>query len=683
MQTLAIALLSFLGFIVAYHTYGRWLGRKIFGLDGRHPVPSCQINDGQDYVPTRREVLFGHHFTSIAGTGPIVGPAIAIMWGWLPAVLWVVLGSIFVGAVHDFGSLVVSLRSRGQTIGDVAGRMINPRVKFLFLLILLLCLLIVVAIFGLVIATVFKLFPASVLPVWLQLPLAVGIGWWTYRRKGRLFWPAVAVLAAMYAAVVLGAYSQNVGWFAQALASMPVWAWVLVLLGYCYVASVLPVTTLLQPRDYINSLQLIVAMLLLGGGIVVAAFFGSDGQPLELVAPVYQAQPAKAPAFWPFLFITIACGAVSGFHCLVSSGTSSKQIASEADAQFVGYGSMLTEAALAILVICAVAAGIGLGSMKAFQKRQPIRFYDGQGHAYVATPGDDGRVHITGGPAEAPADAALTLAAGESLQFGGDTLAAVSDGRTLSLRLTGRMAWNTQYPSWDTGLPATVGAFVNGAGAFLQSLGIPHTIAVALIGVLVASFASTTLDTATRLQRYVVTEIAATVRVKPLTTRHGATAFAVLTAGAMAILPPPGAVRQWLQDNPGQSLAAALNAKCGAGGLVLWPLFGASNQLLAGLAFMVIAFYLLRRRRPAWFVLAPCAAMLVMPAWAMVITLQESWSKSQWHLVAVGVGILLLEAWMVVEAVLMLPRSVGRLEPQLPPLAEAVPANRPPAPPPM
>ena len=167
MGTLLVAIGSFVGFIIAYHTYGRWLSNRIFNLDETAVVPSQQMRDDVDFVPTKKEVIFGHHFTSIAGTGPIVGPAIAVLWGWVPALLWVIFGSIFIGAVHDFGALVVSLRNRGQTIGEVAGRIISPRAKILFLLILFFALTIVLAIFGLVIATIFKIYPSSILPVWI------------------------------------------------------------------------------------------------------------------------------------------------------------------------------------------------------------------------------------------------------------------------------------------------------------------------------------------------------------------------------------------------------------------------------------------------------------------------------------------------------------------------------------
>ena len=175
MITLLTAVLSFLGFIVAYHTYGKWLANKIFRLSPDATVPSVQLRDDIDFIPTKKEVIFGHHFTSIAGTGPIVGPAIAVFWGWLPALLWVVFGSIFIGAVHDFGALVVSLRNRGQTVGEVAGRLITPRAKLLFLLTLFFALTIVIAIFGLVIASIFAIYPASVLSVWIEIPIAIAL----------------------------------------------------------------------------------------------------------------------------------------------------------------------------------------------------------------------------------------------------------------------------------------------------------------------------------------------------------------------------------------------------------------------------------------------------------------------------------------------------------------------------
>lgn len=691
MSTLLIALLSGIAFLVAYHTYGKWLGRRIFQLSASVVCPSARLRDDNDYVPTPKFVVFGHHFTSIAGTGPIVGPAIAVMWGWLPALLWVVFGSIFIGAVHDLGALVVSLRNNGQTVGDIAGRVLNRRVRILFLLVLFLALSIVLAIFGLVIANVFDLYPATIFPVWVQIPIAVCIGIWLHKRGAGLFWPSLIALALMYVTVIFGdrnflvaeqwwlpaflhgpveAIESGLHAFNHALGGnpgvigdgIPIIAWCLVLLVYAYIASVIPVWTLLQPRDYINSLQLISAMGLIVLGLVVAAFIGgappvegADRVPLEIAAPMVNWNPEGAPMMFPFLFITVACGAISGFHCLVSSGTSSKQLKTEPDARFVGFGGMLTEGFLAVIVILACVAGLGLGTSIS---------------------------HI--GAVQLPEGAIISSLDG-------------SDHAVV-----GYWAFTTRYTSWSAagGLARTVSAFVDGAGNFLTAMNVPRGVAVALLGVLVASFAGTTLDTACRLQRYVIQELAATFapRVSPtacgacgydlsfnqsgtcpecgapmsgavphgnarphgwnfwslLTNKHGATIVAIAIAMALAALPAPG--DSW-------SLQSA-----GKGGLILWPMFGATNQLLGGLAFMVIAFYLWRRNRPTWFLLLPLVFMLIMPAWALSIQLYE-WINSaspNWTLLVIAAATLALEVWMVVEAVLLWPKARGEIERLLP-----------------
>ena len=621
MLTLLIAVGAFVGYLVAYHTYGRWLSRKIFNLDPQAEVPSRQLQDNVDFVPTRKEVIFGHHFTSIAGTGPIVGPAIAVFWGWLPALLWVLLGSIFIGAVHDFGALVVSLRNRGQTVGEIAGRLISPRARILFLLILFFALTIVLAIFGLVIASIFKIYPESVLSVWVAMPLAVGVGYWVYKRGGGLLWPSLLALACLYSAVYIGVYHRPI----TLPVSNPVVVWTLILMVYCFCASVLPVWVLLQPRDYINSHQLLVAMALLVLGVFVAGVTGQVD--LSASAPaIASSLPAGAPPIWPFLFITIACGAVSGFHCLVSSGTSSKQLANETDAQYVAYGAMLLEGALAILVILACCAGVGMGRFEKHSERG----------GYVASRTADGEPII------------------------------------------GREAWNTRYDvqsSWgDFKLPDKVGAFVEGGANFLSTLGIPLELAIGIIAVLVACFAATTLDTATRLQRYVIQDLAATARLPALSNKYAATGVAVVLGGGMAMLPAPG-------KDPG------------TGGMILWPLFGATNQLLAGLAFMVLVFYLWRRNKPIWFAFAPMVVMLVMPAWALLWQLfnetsgwtwplwemlsgKAAWQWNNFHLLfAIGVATLALQVWMVVEGILLWSNAKGVLEEALPPLEATHPAT--------
>ena len=645
MTTLLIAVGAMFGYLVAYHTYGRWLARKIFQLDQSAVVPSIELNDDRDFVPTDKSILFGHHFTSIAGTGPIVGPAIAVMWGWLPALIWVLLGSVFIGAVHDFGSLVVSMRSKGQTVGDVAGRVLNRRTRLLFLLILFMALTIVLAIFGLVIAAVFKQYPAAIFPCLVQIPIAVAIGVWLHRRNGSLLLPSLLALATMYLTLVFGD-SGPLGALNTVMASWSIMTWVIILLVYSYIASVLPVWTLLQPRDYINSLQLITALGLVVVGLIVAGLIGGaplvdggDRIPLEISAPMIRANPEGAPTVIPFLFITIACGACSGFHCLVSSGTSSKQIRCESDAQFIAYGSMLTEGFLATLVILSCVAGLGLGTMAAT----------------------------------------------------GDVV-------------VGQEAYLARYANWASasGLGAKVGAFVDGSANFLQAIWIPPSVAVAVMGVLVASFAGTTLDTACRLQRYVIQELAATfvgVQGEPgldspqwnpliwLQNKHGATIFAILLALLIAALPGPDTPvslgqafsgnlpAEYLADQ-GSDLASAatagglsgglwwLSSFAGKGGLILWPLFGATNQLLAGLAFLVIALYLWRRNIPVWFIVLPTLFMLIVPAWAMLSDLNKWFNSEQpnWIVILFGITTLLLEGWMLVEAILIWPKVKGVLE---------------------
>ena len=297
MQTLLIAVGSLVAYLIAYHTYGRWLSRKIFGLDPANKAPSVEFEDGDDFVPTSKGVVFGHHFTSIAGTGPIVGPALAVIWGWVPALIWVLFGSIFIGAVHDFGSLVVSMRNKGQTVGDISGRVLAPRTRILFLSILFMALTIVLAIFGLVIANVFRMFPSSIFPCVIQTPIAAAIGIWLHKKGKSLLVPSILALGVMYLSVAFGDWG-FLHSFNTTLAAWPVIAWVIVLLVYYYIASVLPVWTLLQPRDYINSLQLLSALGLVVVGLVVAGLFGfgggSEKQALEIVAPTVR-MGADAP----------------------------------------------------------------------------------------------------------------------------------------------------------------------------------------------------------------------------------------------------------------------------------------------------------------------------------------------------------------------------------------------------
>ncbi|HZW10722.1 MAG TPA: carbon starvation protein A [Phycisphaerales bacterium] len=654
METVLIALGAFVLYLVAYHTYGRYLARKVFRVDPGRTAPSVEFEDGVDYVPSPREMVFGHHFTSIAGTGPIVGPAVAVVWGWVPALVWVVVGSIVMGAVHDFGSLIVSMRSRGRTIADLAGDVVTPRVRVLFLLVVLMGLWIVLAIFGLVIAGIFSLYPSSVWPVWLQIPIAVGLGVWLRRGGGLIAGTAVAV-AMMYGTIAMAAAFE---WGSFTLPAAitdvisPVGFWTLILLVYIFVASVLPVQWLLQPRDFINAWQLLIAMGLLVVGLVVS-------HP-PIVADAVNFRPAPAseggfvPPFLPFLFVTIACGAISGFHCLVASGCSSRQLRSEADAQYVGFGAMLTEGFLAVLVILACVAGIGLGTSYSLPPSPPFS-------GPIATVQE----HV------------------RELQRAG------SDG---VVELAGQEAWHHHYATWggDAGLGANLAPFVTGSANMIESIGISHALAIAVMGVFIASFASTTLDSACRLQRYVIQELAgagtmtrgvdelcracgyalrglptdtacpecggserrtaperpATLLARTIGNRYVATSIAVLSAGVLA-----------LSDAPRAGLAQA-----GKGGLVLWPVFGATNQLLGGLALLVITVWLVRRRRPVWVTAVPMVFMLAMTGWAIAEMIRQFAAEGgKIHLLIVSVLMLAFEVWIVAEAVALVAR--GRAAP--------------------
>ncbi|MHC4975322.1 MAG: carbon starvation CstA family protein [Planctomycetota bacterium] len=779
MEALGLALVVGVCLICAYFSYGRWIARRVFKLREDAITPAVEFDDNCDYCPTKKSVVFGHHFTSIAGTGPIVGPAIAVMWGWLPAIIWVLVGSIFIGAVHDLGSLVVSLRNKGRTIGDIAGDLLGPRVRLIFLAVLVMALWVVLAIFGLVVAAVLRQYPMAITPVIIQIPLAIVIGTLIHKRGGSIVLPSIIALGLMYASVIWG----DVGYLGVIngfLAAQPTWMWVVGLLAYSYVASVLPVWVLLQPRDYINALQLITALGLLVVGLVVAGLIGGivespdvaaglaeatgeiERVPLEIVAPMVNWHPEGAPPMIPILFITIACGAISGFHCLVSSGTTSKQLAKETDAQAIGYGSMLTEGFLATLVILSCAAGIGLGvtnkqfmvvdsedridqfqgdpaEFRMFESEEwtdPVLFETNLSEWTVTDNADDAEfenwllIHVENKLKNELQGNLLNAMEEEAHPMVPDTMVPIDKswvrfGNTLTTNqvynprnsypvvfnvgVGGELAFADRYSSWGAAgaLSAKVGAFVDGSANLIKSTGIPGSVAVALMGVLVASFAGTTMDTACRLQRYVIQELARTFLPRPpaqacrgcgynlrglgkdvpcpecghgnewridfgghpeepdapaleddaieksasvfnpfkwLATRHGATMFAVVTAALLAFIPAPG--QDWSFAN------------AGAGGLILWPLFGATNQLLGGMSFLVIGAWLIATKKPVWFIVVPAILMLVLPAWALVIqaflggeNVESWWSAGNWILITISALTLALEAWLLVEVV--------------------------------
>jgi carbon starvation protein len=538
------------------------------------------MEDGVDYVPTKKEVIFGHHFTSIAGTGPIVGPAVAVIWGWVPAMIWVFVGSIVMGAVHDFGALIISMRNQGKSISEYTAKYVNNRTKIFFFLIVFLELWIVIAIFGVVIAVVFAMYPTAVLPVFLEIPIAIYLGYLIYKKGANVMTMSILAVIVMYITVIIGAYAPIK---LPTIAGIPpIGLWVIILLIYAFIASILPVTTLLQPRDFINSHQLVVALVLLTLGVLFTAFGGR----LEIVAPAVQLSPAKSPPMWPFLFITIACGAISGFHSLVASGTSAKQVRDEQDSLFVGYGSMLLEGVLATLVIIAVSAGIGIG--------------------YTAKSGE---------------------------------------------AFTGIAAWTAHYSSWAAigGIGNAARAFVDGSANMIATLGIPKQFGIVIMGVFIASFAGTTLDTATRIQRYVIAELFSSLNLKALTNRYVATAVAV-----------------------GSALILAFTAGAsGTGALKLWPLFGAVNQTLAALALIIITLYLKRRGGLKWLISGiPAVFMTVMTIWALILNQAKWGAGGNMLLTVINICILIIALWIATEGIIKF--FVTEEEPMAPAAPETV-----------
>jgi len=352
MSPVVVAILVLSLYIVFFHFYGKGiLARRVFAISSDAPTPAHTLRDDVDYLPSNKYVLFGHHYASIAGLAPMLGPAIAVIWGWLPALLWVVLGTVLVGAVHDFSALVLSIRHQGQSMGTISRDVISPRTRLLFLLVIFFLVALAMGVFVLVISGLFAApdpahvpataHPEAVFPTYSLMLIAMLIGYLIYRRNLPL-WPLIGVgFVLMLITTWAGLYLPVTG------VSAPTWIWTLLI--YAFAASVLPVWLLLQPRDFLNSLLLYLAMICMLIGFFIM-------RP-EWVAPAVNMHPEGAPPLFPFLFIVIACGAVSGFHGLVASGTTAKQLDKETDAPFVGYGAMIGESLLAMLAVLATTAG--------------------------------------------------------------------------------------------------------------------------------------------------------------------------------------------------------------------------------------------------------------------------------------------------------------------------------------
>ena len=563
MSSVVLVLFGLSFFYLGYKFYSKFIGDQIFGINDKQvSMPSKDFNDGVDYVPTKKHILFGHHFTSIAGAAPIIGPCVAAFWGWLPALIWILIGTVFMGAVHDFGALVTSVKEKGKSIADIASSTISKRARLMFLVFIIFLVWLVLAVFAMAIADLFVGIPSSVIPINIEIIIAIIMGYLIYKKKIDSLIPSLIALSILYFFIWVGTLypidftsSMNT----QDAKNM----WILILFIYSAIASLLPVWTLLQPRDYINSHQLFVGLSLLFLGIFVA-------QPIVDAPAIRSFSDPSTPSLFPLLFVTIACGAISGFHGLVSSGTSSKQLEKLPDSRMVGYGGMIGEGTLALASTIAAVAGISL-----------------VGEAHLPSVGT------------------------------------VSD-----------LNWSVYYDSWAHASSNKATAFVLGGGALLESLGIPTKIANTIMAVLVISFAATTLDTATRIQRFILNEFGLVTKVKFLSNRYIATVIAIVPAIMLAFWnlsePGTGAIRQ--------------------AGWVLWPIFGASNQMLGALTLMVLTLYYWQKKKPILPLLLPMLFILVLTFSALIVNaIKFSGENSLLFILTLLLIILIL--WMVYEGI--------------------------------
>jgi carbon starvation protein len=561
-NSVSLALFGFLVFFLGYKFYSAWLSKRIYDLGEDFRTPAHTYRDNIDFLPTKKHILFGHHFTSIAGAAPIIGPCVAAYWGWLPAIIWVVLGTVFIGAVHDFGALVMSVKEKGKSIADISSRIINDRVRVLFLIFIVLLVWLVLAVFTMAIADLFVAIPTAVLPINIEIIIALGVGWLIYKKGSDALLPSLFALGLLYYFVWVGTETPISFETMGLTKTQSTNTWVVLLFIYSGIASLLPVWMLLQPRDFINSHQLIVGLGLLFMGIFIA-------QPV-VDAPMLRVT-GDGPSLFPMLFVTIACGAISGFHGLVSSGTSSKQLDQLTDARMVGYGSMIGEGTLALASTIAAVAGISL---------------------------------VTN--CNLPA------------------VGAVAD-----------LNWAIYYDTWAHASGNKAAAFVLGGGALIESLGFSPALAKTLMAVLVISFAATTLDTATRIQRFILAELGNVLKIPVLKNRVVATLTAIIPAMLLVFT---------YVENPATGVVQNT-------GWALWPIFGASNQMLAALTLMILTLYFWQRKKPILPLFIPMLFIMIITLTSLFLKAGQFYG-SNLFLFSLDIFLIVLIIWMIIEGLL-------------------------------
>lgn len=524
MSALLLVAFAIIVFVIAYVTYGAWLCKE-WGVDSRRKTPAHTKNDGVDYVPASSAVLLGHHFASIAGAGPIVGPIAAAIFGWLPVMLWIIIGGIFFGGVQDFGSLFASIRHDGKSVGQIIEVNIGKTGKKLFSVFAWLTLLLVVAAFVNIVASTFVKVPQAATASILFIILAVVFGFAVYRKGVSLALGSIAGVLLLFVCIWLGMSFPI---------SLSLNTWIVLLLGYVFIASVTPVWILLQPRDYLNSFLLYAMM---GGAVIGLLMYRPS---LQLAA--YNGFKVNGTYLFPMLFVIVACGAISGFHSLVGSGTSSKQISNEKDAKLIGYGGMLIECVLAVIAL--ITAGyVGADKLK------------------------------------------------ELLAGGGP-----------------------------------VNVFSDGVGTFMTSIGIPMEVGKPFVALAISAFALTSLDTATRLARFVFQEFfeddAKEVQSILATNRFVSTGITVVLGGLLAV----------------------------AGWKQVWPLFGASNQLLGAIALLAMAVWMTNIGRNNKMFVYPMVFMFAVTLTALLLLIKGNMAAGNFILVGFGIALFILALILIYQA---------------------------------
>jgi len=519
MSSLLIVLIASLFFLWAYKFYAKKL-ENLYVIDPKRPTPAHSKYDGVDYVPAKNWlVLFGHHFSSIAGAAPIIGPVIAlVLWGWLPALIWVVLGTIFMGGVHDFSSLITSVREEGISVAEISAKVISKKAKVIFSLFVWLALILVISVFIFLCAETFVKEPKIVIPTLGLIPVAILVGFLLYNLKTNPFLTTILGFLILFCLIILGNYIPII------LGKNSLIIWMTTLILYCYIASITPVQVLLQPRDYLS------AFLLFCG--VGAGYLGLLISNPKMSIPFYTHYTAEGEILWPMLCVTVACGAISGFHSLISSGTTSKQIPNERYAKRIGYGGMIAEGLVAVLTILCVSAGIKGNLLSTFKQIGPIG----------------------------------TFASGYS----------------------------------------EITKFIfRGFGGF---------IAVIVLN----SFILTTLDTATRISRYITEEL---FRIK---NRYFSTLIVVILGGVLAFSD------KWKR---------------------IWPIFGASNQLVASLTLFVVTCWLLKNKKILRFTIIPGIFMLITTVSALFYQSISYIKNKDYLLLIISYILVVLALFMLIEVI--------------------------------